>query len=104
MIDAESLGLNPEAETWLAKIRTRLPDEGTAVATVHRLSRKKYLVSFRASAYGETFISEAREEDLETGIREAGARLYERLETASPGAKKNLGDRVRELFGENPSS
>src|SRR5690349_1663811 len=97
----ESMELLPLAEEWLAKIRARLPDTGTAVCTIHKLPRRKYLVSFRASAYGETFISEAREEDLEFGVQEAGTRLYERLGATPPQPKPaSLTDRVRELFGE----
>jgi hypothetical protein len=97
--DTSSVGLSPVAEEWLAKIRARLPDEGTAVVTVQQLPRRKFLVSFRASAFGETLISEAREESLDVGIREAGSRLFERLGATPIGnTQKNLGERVRKLF------
>ncbi len=99
-LSAEPVGLNPIAENWLARIRARLPDSGTAVVTVHRLSRRKFLVSFRASAFGETFISEAREDDLNRGLEEAGTRLYERLgATPLRPSKKDLGEKIREMFG-----
>lgn len=101
LMRADSLALEPLAEDWLARIRTRLPDDGTAVVTIHKLPRRKFLVSFRASAFGETFISEAREESLELGVREAGTRLYERLSVTPPQPPPpSLASRVRELFGE----
>ncbi|MGZ3685055.1 MAG: hypothetical protein ACXVCI_14435 [Bdellovibrionota bacterium] len=93
--------MQSQVEDWLAKIRTCLPDSGTAVVTIHKLPRHKFLVSFRASAFGETFISEARENDVELGLEAAGSRLFERLTTTPPQPKPvSLGDRVRELFGE----
>jgi hypothetical protein len=93
--------LDAAAEEWLAKIRSRLPEEGTAAVTVHKLPQRKFLVSFRATASGETLISEAREESLEKSIRAAGTRLYERLGEAPPGAApKGFSDRVREIFWE----
>jgi hypothetical protein len=100
-LSAESMALQPLAEDWLARIRAQLPDTGTAVVTIHRLPRHKYLVSFRASAFGETFISEVRDESLEVGVQQAGSRLFERLSLSPPMPKPaSIADRVRELFGE----
>ena len=98
----ESLHLKGLAEQWLAKVRSRLPDSGTALVTIHKVSRRRYLVSFRASAFDETFISEAREERLEDGLREAGQMLLELLASSPPIPKDSggLGDRVRRLFSE----
>ena len=99
---SESLHLQSLADLWLAKVRSRLPDTGTAAVTVHKVSRRRYLVSFRATAFGETFISEAREDRLEDGLREAGQMLFERLLASPPTLKNNgsFGDRVRRLFSE----
>jgi hypothetical protein len=101
ILSPESIAFQPLAEDWLSRIRAQLPDTGTAVVTIHRLSRRKYLVSFRASAFGETFISEVRDDSLEVGVREAGTRLVERLTSSPPLPKPTtIADRVRELFGE----
>jgi hypothetical protein len=85
---------------WLKKIRDRLSDNATVAATVRRLSRKRFLVTFRAAANGETFISEARKERLEEAVSEAGSWLWERLNTSPPPPQKKLGDKIRRLFRE----
>jgi hypothetical protein len=35
---AGSIALEPLAEEWLARIRTRLPDTGTAVVTIQKVN------------------------------------------------------------------
>lgn len=87
-------------EDWLQRVRSALPDGGTAVVTVHKISRRKFLVAFRASAAGETFISEVREESLEQGVRLAGSHLLERLAQSTPEPKENLREKLLRLFGE----
>ena len=94
------LPLEDLVENWLARIRACLPDGGTAVATIHKV-RRRFLVSFRASAYGETFISEVRKENIEEGIEEAGTHLFERLEQSPPQPKK-LREKILGLFSDYP--
>ncbi len=98
-LDADSLGFSAMAEGWLARVRALLPDSGTAVLTVHRQPPGEFLVSFRATAIGETFISEAREASLEKGLEEAGTHLLEQLANPPRPPKKSLGERMREILG-----
>ena len=96
---AEALGFNARAEKWLARIKSRLPDDGTAVVTMHRLRDGKFLVSFRANAFGETFISEAKGATVDRGLEAAGSHLLERLALTPPGSTpKTIPERMREFF------
>jgi hypothetical protein len=94
----DSPELQELVERWLKKIRERLPESGTLVVTIHRASRHRYLVSFRAEAFGETFISEVRQERLADGVKLAGSGLFDRLGLDPPQRKPGLGERVRRLF------
>ncbi len=97
--DAESLGFNAMAEGWLARIRSRLPDSGTAVVTVHRLEGREFLISFRATALGETFISEARDASLDAALDIAGTHLLERISATPPSRpRKTMTERMRDFF------
>lgn len=101
LVGVDSSELQGLVDRWLQKIRQTLPDGGTAVVTVHQTSRRRFLVSFRASAYGETFISEVRRERLEDAVNEAAVHLVERLGQNPPQPRKpGLGEKVRRLFGE----
>jgi len=91
--------VNSLVEEWYRKIRALLPEDSSLVVTTQRVPRRKYLVSFRASALGETFISEVRDSRLDQAVGEAGRRLYARLEL-SPPKRPGLGDKVRRLFRE----
>ena len=90
-------GRMPLVEHWLEKIRRHLPEESSLVATIHRMPRNLNLISFRATASGETFVSEARERSVEWGIRVAGMRLLEHL-VQSPLPKPRLRQRIRRFF------
>ncbi len=101
LVGVDSGHLQGLVDGWLQKIRGNLPEGGTAVVTVHQASRKRFLVSFRASAYGETFISEVRRERLDDAVNEAGKSLVERLSQSPLQPKKeNLGEKVRRLLGD----
>lgn len=96
-----SRSLSSAVEVWLERIRSRLPEGGSTGASILQVSRKLYLVSFRASAYGATFISEVRKENLEDGVREAAQRLLERLAETRPlenGHDSRFVERVRRVF------
>ncbi len=98
LASVDSLYLQERVETWLGKIRSRLPEGGTLVVTVHKVSRQCFLVAFRATAFGEVFTAEAREKNLEAGVEEAGRCLFERLSLNPPLPKANFGEKVRRLI------
>lgn len=84
---------------WYDLIKARLPEGASLVASVQKAARRGVLVSFRAKTENETFVAEARANEPERAVEEAGSCLYRRIEADFPDlGQLPLRDRLRRMF------
>lgn len=95
--------VHARVQYWHDRIRGCLPDGGSLVVTLHEDDIRGTMVSFRAQAGNETFISEARDPDVARAVEQAGSYMFERLITPGyPGGEEptTVRDRLRRFFRE----
>jgi hypothetical protein len=86
-------------EQWASRIKDRLPEGCDLVASLQH-EKQGFFVSFRAETESGIFIAEARDASAERAVSEAGASMYQRIESSLPAEKPSFKDRIRDLFSE----